>query len=52
MDLQQKKLKVLNTLFSGLTTLEFSRIIVDIVIPKQKMYGLYNVSAKKYQNTI
>ena len=51
--LQQKKIKGFKyAYFSGLTTLEFSRIIVDIVIPNKKMYGLYNVSAKKYQNTI
>jgi dTDP-4-dehydrorhamnose reductase len=46
--LQQKKIKGFKyAYFSGLTTLEFSRIIVDIVIPNKKMYGLYNVSAKK-----
>ena len=35
-----------NAIFSGLPTVELTRVIIDYVIPRPHLYGLYHVAAK------
>ena len=35
-----------HAVFSGLPTVEFARVIRDVVIPKPDLHGLYHVAAK------
>jgi dTDP-4-dehydrorhamnose reductase len=35
-----------NAIFSGLPTIEFSRIVRDLVIPNESLHGIYHVAAR------
>lgn len=34
------------TIFSGLPTVEFSRLVRDVIIPRPELYGLYHVASR------
>ena len=42
----EAKKAIKNAIFSGLTTSELSKVIINYIIPNKKLNGLFNISSE------